>query len=85
MAEVNVHRLGGEGGELVAEAHFVYAAHGGPVGEVVVLLLHLVVQDIVQGICDKTVHIIVSPSNDLQEGTRTHARTQRRRERERER
>lgn len=74
VAELQVHRLGGECGEFVAEAHLVDAAHGGGVGEAVVLLLHLVVQDIAQGICDKAVQVIVSTSDDLQEGMQ-HAHT----------
>lgn len=66
MAELQVHRLGGECGEFVAEAHLVDAAHGGGVGEAVVLLLLLVVQDIAQGICDEAVQVIVSTSDDLE-------------------
>lgn len=74
VAELQVHSLGGECGEFVAEAHLVDAAHGGGVGEAVVLLLHLVVQDIAQGICDEAVQVVVSTSDDLQEEMQ-HAHT----------
>lgn len=77
MVEVHVDRLGGDGGELVAEAHLVDAAHGGPVREHVVLPLRLVVEDIVQGVCDEAVHIVVPPSYDLQRVQTMRARAQR--------
>lgn len=60
MAELKVHRLVREGGELVAEADLVDARHSGGVREAVVLLLLLIVQDIVLGICDEAVHVVFS-------------------------
>lgn len=67
MSEVQVHRFVCVGGELVAEADLVDALHSRGVGEVVILLLLLIIQDVVLRISDKAVHVIVAPCNDLQE------------------
>lgn len=50
-----------EGGELVAKTHLVAAFHICGVREAVILLLLLIVQDIVVGISDEAVHVIVPP------------------------
>lgn len=54
-------------GELVAEADHVDALHGCGVREAVVLLLLLIVQDVVLGIGDEAVHIIVPSCYHLEE------------------
>lgn len=61
MSEVQVHRFVCVGGELVAEADLVNALHSRGVGEVVILFLLLIIQDVVLRISDKAVHIIVAP------------------------
>lgn len=60
VAEVQVHNLMGESGELIAEADFVDALHSRGVREAVILLLPLVIQDVVLRIGDETVHIVVA-------------------------
>lgn len=77
MAELQVHRFVGKGGELVAEADLVDALHGRGVGEAVVLLLLLVVQDVALRIRDEAVHVVVASSYDLKEetGKTTHVNT----------
>lgn len=66
-SEVQVHRFVCKSGELVAEADHVDALHGCGVREAVKLLLRLIVQDVVLGIGDEAVHIIVPSCYHLEE------------------
>lgn len=61
MPELQVHQFVCESGELVAEADLVNALHSCGVGEVVILLFLLVIQDVVLRISNKAVHVIVPP------------------------
>ena len=65
-SDVQVHYFMGECGELVAEADLVGAPHGSGVREAVILLLSLMIQDVVQWICHKAVHVIVPTCNHLE-------------------
>lgn len=69
MAELQINNFMDKGGEFIAEADLIDSLHGCGVREAVILLLLLIIQDIVLGICDKAVHIIVPPCNDLKEET----------------
>lgn len=61
MAELQVDRFVCVGGELVAKADLVNALHTCGVGEAVILLFLLVIQDVVSRISNKAVHVIVPP------------------------
>lgn len=71
MAEVQVDRFVRVGGELVSEADLVDSRHGGGVGEAVILLLLLIVQQIVFRAGHEAVHVIVASRNDLKEKDKT--------------
>lgn len=61
VSELQVHRFVCVRGKLIAEADLVNALRSRGVGEVVILLLLLIIQDVVLRISDKAVHIIVAP------------------------
>lgn len=74
--EIQVNRFVRESGEFVAKADFVNSLHGCGMGEAVVLLLLLMIQDLVFRICDKTVDVIVSTGEYLKETKQTEQKLQ---------